>query len=327
MGSSASKLDKEETKSSDETDKVEEAKVKSKEETSASSAAATVDVPPKISDVELIDEGDYYIVPSDLDPSADDVTTVMCISDTHGLHSEIPEKWALPKVDLLIHAGDFTNVGELTDIESYADFVDSLKKAGVCQRAILVAGNHDITLEPKYYEEIGYDRFHAGRSGSRGTRCDTDACIRAAMRSGTYLEDSGVTVCGVTVYGSPWQPEFCDWAFNLERGKELAEKWAMIPEDGAVDVLVTHSPPRGHGDRCRSGFRAGCDDLLASVVTKVRPQFHVFGHIHEGYGVTKQEGLDTYFINASTVTSTYRVEHKPIVFYIRKTAATTSSSD
>ena len=34
-----------------------------------------------------------------------------------------------------------------------------------------------------------------------------------------YLEDQEVTVEGLRIYGSPWQPEFCDWAFNLPRGE------------------------------------------------------------------------------------------------------------
>ena len=87
-------------------------------------------------------------------------------------------------------------------------------------------------------------------------------------------------VRGVTVWGSPWQPEFCDWAFNETRGAHMREKWARIPD--RVDVLVTHGPPIGHGDRCQSGQLAGCVDLLLTIQQRVRPKLHVFGHIHEG---------------------------------------------
>ena len=34
-----------------------------------------------------------------------------------------------------------------------------------------------------------------------------------------YLQDSSVTICGLKIYGTPWQPEFCGWAFNLPRGQ------------------------------------------------------------------------------------------------------------
>lgn len=76
------------------------------------------------------------------------------------------------------------------------------------------------------------------------------------------------------------QPEYCNWAFNLPRGTSCLEKWDAIPED--TDILITHTPPVGHGDLCCTGVRAGCVDLLSTVQTRVKPKYHVFGHIHEG---------------------------------------------
>ena len=80
--------------------------------------------------------------------------------------------------------------------------------------------------------------------------------------------------------GTPWQPEFGGWAFNLKRGEECVKKWNLIPED--TDVLITHGPPLGFGDLCSTGIRAGCVDLLQSVQNRVKPKYHVYGHIHEG---------------------------------------------
>jgi Icc-related predicted phosphoesterase len=54
----------------------------------------------------------------------------------------------------------------------------------------------------------------------------------------------------------------------------------MIPDD--TDILITHTPPIGHGDLCCSGVRAGCVELLSTVQNRVKPKYHVFGHIHEG---------------------------------------------
>lgn len=76
------------------------------------------------------------------------------------------------------------------------------------------------------------------------------------------------------------QPEFGGWAFNLERGQPCQDQWDQIPT--GVDVLVTHGPPIGHGDLCESGDRAGCVQLLQTVQERVRPKYHIFGHIHEG---------------------------------------------
>ena len=95
-----------------------------------------------------------------------------------------------------------------------------------------------------------------------------------------YLQDSTTEIYGIKIYGTPWQPKFCGWAFNLERGQELMDKWDLIPDD--TDILITHTPPVGYGDLCSSGTRAGCVDLLLSVQHRIQPKYHVYGHIHEG---------------------------------------------
>ncbi len=71
--------------------------------------------------------------------------------------------------------------------------------------------------------------------------------------------------------------------------------WARIPED--TDVLVTHGPPLGFGDRTRREQRVGCEDLLRRVRV-VRPKLHLFGHIHEDPGVWQDAG--TAFANVTS---------------------------
>jgi len=46
---------------------------------------------------------------------------------------------------------------------------------------------------------------------------------------------------------------------------------------------MTHGPPLGHGDQIPSGLYVGCSDLLKAVKKRVKPKYHVFGHIHEGW--------------------------------------------
>jgi len=134
--------------------------------------------------------------------------------------------------------------------------------------------------------------------------------IKASLKNCVYLEDSEyVTKSGIRIYGSPWQPEFCDWAFNLPRGKQLADRWALIPE--GIDVLMTHGPPQGHGDKTNTGVVTGCADLLKRI-QHIRPPVHVFGHIHEGYGITTDQ--QTYFLNACIVNLGYKPVNPPLVF-------------
>ena len=135
----------------------------------------------------------------------------------------------------------------------------------------------------------------------------------------TYLQDQGEMIEGLSIWGSPWQPWFYDWAFNLARGPQLAEKWAMIPN--GIDIVVTHGPPMGILDRTDRGEHVGCADLRDQMAI-LRPRLHVFGHIHEGYGqVVKQVWRrddptvsdDTIYVNAANCTVQYRVENPPIV--------------
>lgn len=101
-----------------------------------------------------------------------------------------------------------------------------------------------------------------------------------------------------------------DWAFNLERGEPLKQKWGTVPS--GVDILVTHGPPLGRRDQgATAEVRYGCVDLLAQVQSRIKPQVHVFGHNHRGYG-TSFDGT-TIFINAASVDETYAPNNPPIV--------------
>lgn len=202
---------------------------------------------------------------------------IVCISDTHGLHRRV----RVPDGDVLVHAGDLTSRGELSTVEDFNAWLGTLPHP----HKVVIAGNHDFCFE--------------------------DPARRAAERltHATYLQDSGVTVAGLRIWGSPWQPWFHDWAFNLPRGQALKDKWDLIP--GGTDILITHGPPHGIGDRTQSGERAGCEDLAEAVATRIRPKLHVFGHIHEGYGMSTR-GPTTY-VNASICTLAYQPVQPPIV--------------
>jgi Icc-related predicted phosphoesterase len=202
--------------------------------------------------------------------------TIVAISDTHGRHDSL----ALPPGDVLVHAGDLTTSGTLEDVVRFDGWLATLPH----RHKIVIAGNHDFCFER-----------------------DAAAC-RRALAHAIYLQDEGVVVEGVRFYGSPWQPWFYDWAFNLHRGEEIRRKWDLIPND--TDVLITHGPPAGFGDLTAGNVRAGCADLL-DAVRRVQPALHVFGHIHEGYGVVDDE--PTTFVNASICDLAYRPSNAPIV--------------
>jgi Icc-related predicted phosphoesterase len=126
--------------------------------------------------------------------------------------------------------------------------------------------------------------------------------------SWTYLQDSGTEYRGFRLWGTPWQPYFYDWAFNLYE-KDLVEKWRLIPDD--TDILLVHGPPHGYGDVSPySQAHTGSPGLL-SRIQDIQPRLVVSGHIHSGYG--QYQIGPTVFVNASYVDEEYKPTHRPIV--------------
>jgi hypothetical protein len=193
-------------------------------------------------------------------------------SDTHCRQSAVE----VPDGDVFIHAGDFTMDGNLRDIAAFGRWIRSLPHA----HKLLIAGNHELTFEAT--PELALRTLGDGRNGL------------------IYLQDSGVTIAGLSFWGAPWQPWFYDWAFNVQRGPQIAKKWGLIP--AGTDVLITHGPPIKildfvHGDH------VGCADLW-NRVCDVKPMLHVFGHIHAGSGTERH--ARTTFVNASICDEAYK---------------------
>jgi len=199
------------------------------------------------------------------------------IADTHGFHDRL----AVPEADLLIHAGDMTMSGTREEVADFSRWWNALPHP----HKVVIAGNHDWLFQRE------------------------PDLARSFLKGCVYLEDSEATVLGLRIYGSPWQPWFLDWAFNLRRGPEIRAKWDLIPK--GVDLLLTHGPPLGRGDRTARGEPAGCRDLLDAVRGRVRPRWHVFGHIHEGYGITQDRR--TTFVNASVCDRAYEPVNEPVL--------------
>ena len=197
---------------------------------------------------------------------------LVMISDTHGLHNRIE---GLPDGDVLVHAGDFMNSGfDPAEIWSFNRWLGEqpFKDRIVC------SGNHD-----RYFQN-----------------CPQEA--RALLTNAIYLENAGVTIDDVSFWGSPYTPEFLNWAFMYPRGPEARRYWDQIP--GNLDVLITHGPPFGILDQVSAGSaHLGCEELLKAVEEK-KPKVHIFGHIHGGAG--SFENGHTRFVNAAYLNERYR---------------------
>jgi len=201
---------------------------------------------------------------------------IVCISDSHSVHKDL----IVPDGDILLHGGDATIVGEIKEITAFNEWLVTLPH----KHKIIIAGNHDLLFQ------------------------SNPTLARSLITNAVYLEDSSCEVMGLRIYGSPWQPWFYDWAFNLPRGEPLAKKWSMIPDD--TDILITHGPPHSILDETPRGDLAGCEELLKAV-KKIKPRLHLFGHIHHAYGRLRK--WETEFVNACVCDEAYDPTNAPIV--------------
>jgi Icc-related predicted phosphoesterase len=200
-------------------------------------------------------------------------------SDIHGEWSKLN----YPEADVLVFAGDILNdysrdfsiaaLQQIPEIKELNLFFGELLRQGIYKDIIMVAGNHD----------------HAFARVPEAKKLLTNA---------HYLQDAGAIVQGVKFYGSPWQPFFGGWAFNLpdgdprygnfHRAKAYAQRcWAAIHEN--TEVLITHGPPQGTLDQTYGGQMVGCPYLEDRIEELPDLKLHIFGHIHYSHGhITKR---------------------------------------
>jgi Icc-related predicted phosphoesterase len=198
---------------------------------------------------------------------------IIALSDTHAQHREV----TVPDGDVLVFAGDLMTCGRrFNEVQSFAQWWNSQPH----KYKVLVAGNHD--------------RLFQSSLGLCLSQFNLNSQMHGATR---YLQDSGTEIEGVNFWGSPWQPWFYNWAFNVPRGTEIKKYWDKIPAN--TDVLITHGPPHGILDQCipngsettwstsslviPPSEHLGCEELTKAV-ERVKPKIHIFGHIHGSYG-------------------------------------------
>lgn len=205
---------------------------------------------------------------------------IAAVSDTHG--KLLPEH--LPEADVLVIAGDycpnFPNNGARDRFYDARKQLEWLRKKfkrvlakTAYKKVIVIAGNHDFVHEDK----------------------DTASQAREALEPAVYLQDELYEFEGLKFFGSPWTPWFYEWAFQFGEHDPLVgypdarRRWAVLPE--GVDVLITHGPPHNLLDLAPGNRHVGCPVLREHVFGKVKPQLHLFGHIHGAYGAEMHRGI------------------------------------
>lgn len=215
---------------------------------------------------------------------------ISCISDTHNTHRLIDE--GSLEGDVIIHSGDFTNIGKKNRSDDFLEWYASLDFT----YKILIAGNHDLHAEEK-----------------------RDEFINSIPDNIIYLENEHTVINGIKIWGSPVTPVFHNWAFNYERGHEIRKVWEKIPAD--TDIIVTHGPPHGIKDEINTPLYLGeypykgCEELKTRV-EEIEPKIHLFGHIHESRGLYHDKHTDIAYINASIVDQFEQPKNRPIKVFL-----------
>ncbi|OIQ30156.1 MAG: serine/threonine protein phosphatase [Alphaproteobacteria bacterium MedPE-SWcel] len=179
---------------------------------------------------------------------------IMAFSDLHLSEERAADLVTASKeADLVIGAGDFCNMRQ-----GLARAMGLL--TGIAAPVVMVPGNAESA------EEL------------RG----------CALSSTIVLHGSGTEVAGLQLFGLgggiPETP-FGDWSFDLSE-REAARR---LSEAREVDILITHSPPKGAGDTTSAGLSIGSQSIRAAI-ERLQPQVAVFGHVHDCWGYRGQIG-------------------------------------
>ncbi len=174
--------------------------------------------------------------------------------------------------DLVIAAGDFTNHRK--------DLAGALALlAGMKTPLIMVPGNNESEDE-----------------------------LRAAAPAGaTVLHGETVEIDGLRVFGLGYAvPEtpFKDWSCDLNE----AEAAALLTPCKDVDILISHSPPKGVVDVTAQGVSLGSRAVL-DAIHRAQPPLVVCGHIHDSWGQRAMVG-NSCVVNLGPVGTWFDLEPK-----------------
>ena len=233
------------------------------------------------------------------EPQQKTTLRVICISDTHMKHRDL----TIPPGDVLLHCGDMTNRGTHDELRDFNDWLGSLPH----KHKVVIAGNHDVCLDAVEYDQQWDTAF-------RHQKYNAPSLSRKLFTNCIYLENRSVMIEGLKIYGSPMTPPIPGraGAFHIARGFAEQQHWAKVPAD--LDILMTHGPPHGILDTTFTGLHVGSKALLKETMTRIRPRFHIFGHIHEAYGATRLG--QSVFLNAASNTLLAKPRHAPVVLDI-----------
>lgn len=208
-----------------------------------------------------------------------ELSKIVCISDTHGMHRNL----IVPDGDILIHAGDFTRYGNLSEAKDFNVWIGELPH----KIKIVILGNHE---------------SNANWSNSASEIISNAEFLRNTSLILERDEETGLPP--IHIYGTDFYwPSTCrNHAYDL------------IPPD--TNILLSHGPPSCHVDG-----NNGCKFLRSTIDEKLpKCNLLVCGHIHFAHGLSvekkvgmDQSSFDTTYINASCAGHHRELKYPPII--------------
>ncbi|KAK4150289.1 Metallo-dependent phosphatase-like protein [Chaetomidium leptoderma] len=212
-------------------------------------------------------------------------TTFLVLSDTHD--DAFPDPAATPKVDVVLHCGDLTMIGGLSNYKKAVANLTALD----AELKLVIAGNHDVSLDPKWWQE------NLDEDDELDEPAKARELFKAERSNGLHFLDEGTYTFVLadnrrfTIYASPYTPDFNGYAFAYGAGEDRFGNGGENPIPHGIDIVMTHGPPllpSSYGD-CRldvnrDGMHCGCP-MLFEAIRRTKPKLHCFGHLHEGYGI------------------------------------------
>lgn len=205
---------------------------------------------------------------------------IVCISDTHNRQDRIQ----IPDCDLILHCGDYSWRGKENETIEFFKWFSQLPAT----HKVMIPGNHDFIFENHLDVALQLANLYAPN-------------VTILLNTRTEIVHNSKTY---SIHGFHYTPRYHDWAFNVDRNKMKPYLDVIEP----CDILISHGPPFGLGDKVKydndhfaatHNGKVGCQDML-EMLSRVSPSLHVFGHIHEAYGIYKTDLFrETTFINAA----------------------------
>lgn len=193
----------------------------------------------------------------------------------------------------------------LSDTHSQHDALQSLPNADI------VVHSGDFTFAGTEREAVDFMNWfcdlpyrHKLFIAGNHDACMLDVKVDGLPKNVHFLNNSGIVIEGFKIYGMPMFMEYC------LTGEDIKHIEA-IPDDS--NIVVTHQPPINILDFA-DNVHYGCR-LLREKIKKINPSYHLFGHIHNSYGTTQEDG--TVFSNAALLDGAYKLVNIPRLFDLK----------